>query len=280
MSLILPPWGFANSVSNLTGTPPAQNAGTTFSAGLSNVDGTAVSVLSALDFDCHYLVVSFSGLNTNAALGRALADILVDPAGGTSWSALIDDLVVGFTTAPGNGGGIPLIYRFPVFIAAGSSLGVRARTSHTVSLTAGRIIIQAYGNPSRPEMWWCGQKVESLGITAASSKGVDVTPGNTGTFGSWTTIGTTTGRYGAVQFSPHASSAASTASGYYWQIGSDSVQLPGSQTMYATVAAQESRANNGQDMIWCDIPEGTVLQLRATCSTTAEVFDAAIYGVY
>lgn len=282
MSLILPPWYFANAVDNITGTPVANDFGTAFTAGANNADGAAVSVLSALAFDVHYLIVGIAGINTTATDTNALMDVLIDPAGGTSWASLIDDLVCGMTPIIGTLRGMNRWYHFPVFIPSGAALGVQARNASAGAITSGRVTLKAFGNPSRPEMWWCGSKVESLGITAASSKGTNVTPGDTGAAGTWTTIGTTTGDYGAVQFGVNGSDSGAVARGYIWQIGYSSVQLPGSPNFYYGMSAsEESTAQEGfNQLIPCSIPNGTVMQARATCSGTNEVFNAAIYGVY
>lgn len=273
-------WGFG--VSNLTGTPPAATVGTNFTAGASNTDGTSVSVISALSHDLHYLIVGIGGVNVSTGDGQGLLDILIDRAGGTSWSSFIDDLVCGFTPTPAAGtAGIQQWYHFPLFVPAGASLGVRARTAHTANITSGRVVIYGYGEPSRPDMWWCGTGVESLGINEASSKGTNVTPGNSGTYSSWTTIGTSSYRYGAVQFGVNGSDATASAIGYYWQIGYGSTQLPGSPTAFMATSTNEvsSRTGFGQ-IIWCNAPASTVWQLRATASGTAETYNAAIYGVY
>lgn len=281
MSLILPPWGFANSINNLTGTPPATDAGTGFTAGANNADGTAVEVLSSLTFDCHYLIVGVSGITVSAANSQCLLDVLTDPAGGTSYGSFIDDLVCGFTEPQAPTVGICCWYHFPVYVPAGSSIAVQARTRHTSAITTGKVVIQAFGNPSRPEMWWCGQKVESLGINAATSQGTDVIPGNSGADGSWTTIGTSSHRYGAIQYGVNGSDASSAARGYYWEVGIGSTVFAGAPKMYRSQGSAEvaSTVGNAQP-IWCDVPASTAWQLRATCSGVAETFNAAIYGVY
>jgi hypothetical protein len=284
MGLGVQPWSFAHTVSNLTGKPPTGGGiGTGFTPGLSNADGSSVSVLSALAFDVHYLVVGLNGLNLAATATDALLDVLVDPAGGSSWSSLIDDLVCGYLPSNNREQHMGTMYSFPLYIPAGSSLGVRCRTASASSVTAGdpKVIMWAYGNPSRPSMWWCGSKVESLGISAATSKGTTVTPGNSGTYGSWATIGTSSGRYGAVQYGINGAGSAQTAVGYYWQIGTNSTQLPGSPTMFSTNDTTDMVSTAGnQGPIFCDIPESTVMQMRATCSGTAQAHNAAIYGVY
>jgi hypothetical protein len=280
MSLILPPWGFANSVTNLTGTPPASAVGTTFTAAANNADGTAVEVLADLTFDAHYLVVGISNTNASAGNGQTLLDILTDPAGGTSYGAFIDDLVCGMTPNQTVLQGIGCWYHFPIYIPAGSAVAVRARQRHTVDIS-GRVVVYAHGNPSRPEMWWCGQKVESLGINAATSQGTDVTPGASGADGAWTTIGTSGHRYGAVQYGVNGSDATAAARGYFWDIGYGSAALGGAPRGYRTMDTAESGVAIGNNqVINCDVAAGTTWQLRATSSGTAEVWNAGIYGVY
>ena len=234
MSLIVPPWYFADEVNNLTGTPVA-DCGTTVTPGTSNADGTPVTLLAALAFDVHYLVVGFSGMTVSGAAHYALADVLVDPAGGTAWRTFIDDLVCGFSAVAKH-----TWYHFPIFIKSGTSIGSRVRTSHTVAATSPICIIYAFGNPSRPEQWWCGSSVETLGVTAASSIGTSVTPGNTGAWGNWTNIGAvTSSRYGAVQVGFNGTDAGAALLGYYFQLGYNNVQLPGSPEFYAGVDTTE-----------------------------------------
>jgi len=281
MSLILPAWGFANGVSSLTGTPPTFDVGVAVTAGANNTDGTAVGVLSALTFDCHYLIIGIGGTGLSTAQSHTLLDILTDPAGGTSYSSFINDLACGYTPDIDVQQGIVCWYHFPIYIPAGSSVAVQARTAHTANITTGRVIMYAYGNPSRPEMWWCGQKVESLGINAASSKGTDVIPGDSGADGSWTSIGTSTYDYGAVQYGINGTDGSSAGRGYYWDLGFGSTAFPGAPRAFKAMGSVESGAMHGLNQpIWCNVAAGTVWQLRATCSGVAETFNAAIYGVY
>lgn len=272
---------FARCTDIFTGTPQAANAGVNFTFGASSADGASVSVLAAVPHDIHYLVIGIAGGNLSGADAQCLFDILVDPAGGSSWSELIDSLIGGFTPLPAAGGGwTPSFYHFPLWIKSGSSLGVRGRTKHTAAITTGRIIIWAYGEPNRPEMWWCGSKVESLGINAGTSSGTNVTPGNSGTFGSWADIGgTTSGRFGAIQLGINGSDAAATAVGYHWQIGHGSLKMLGSPTIYSSNGTSETGQRIYSGPIYCDIPAATQMQVRGTCSGTAEVHNVALYGV-
>lgn len=280
--LILPPWSFAYCTDNQPSTPSVQNHGTGVTPGISNADGSAVTLLSALAHDVHRLVVHWSGFNLSTAAHYTLLDILQDPAGGTSWASLIDDILAGFSNGAGSGGGSPSGFTFdiPLFIPAGTSIGAQARTSHSAA-TAGRVSVWAFGEPSRPDMWWCGQGVETLGVTAASSRGTVVTPGNSGAWGSWTAIGTSARRYGALEFSTGGTDATSTAIIYHFQVGAGSNVLPGYPIEARTMATAETGgAMRCGGPIFCDIPSGTQLQVRGRASGTAEAWDCALYGVY
>jgi hypothetical protein len=283
MSLILPPFYFADCTDNFSGTTPAAaSPGATVTASAStNTDGTAASVIAAVGHDIHFLVVGIGNTSTTATVdSAALLDILVDPAGGTSWSSLIDDLVCGFSPILAAGIGYSAYYMFPLFIKSGASIGAQVRCA--TGSQSFRVGCWVYGNPSRPEMWWCGSKVESLGINAASSKGTDITPGSTTATFTWTNVGsTTTGRYGAIQFGHNGSDNNATTIGYHAQIGIGSARVPGTPTFIWQNSTSENTARSGFCMpIWCDIPEGTQLQVGACASGTAEVHDVALYGVY
>jgi hypothetical protein len=284
MGLIVEPWYFANYVDNLGSPPSLTVPGVNVVPGTSNADGTAVALLAAdLEFDVHYLVVGFAGFNTSIAALYCLADILVDPAGGTAWKSLIDDLVIGYTDTLTTNITFSHWYHFPIFIESGSALGCRARTSHTAAPAGGRVLVYAYGNPSRPDAWWCGSGVETLGVTAASSIGTSVTPGNTGVMGSWTTIGTSTARYGAIEWGGNGTDATATSIQYYFQVGYNNVQIPGAPTKSIFMGTAETyRESACPGPSWCDIPSGTAIKVRGTGSGTSEIWAGgfAVYGVY
>lgn len=285
MSLLVPKWYFNNYANNYSAAPAAPTVsdfGTPLNPGTSNADSAVVTAMSALAFDAHYLTLSMNGFFLSTAAAYTLLDVMIDPAGGTSWANFIDDLVCGFTAADTASYMATQWYHFPIFIKAGTSIGIRARCSHSVSITTGSVAMNVFGNPSRPIMWWCGQKVESLGINAATSKGTDVVPGSGGSFGSWATMGTSTGRYGAVQYGLNGTDSSSLALGYQFQIGYGSTELPGELMIHHTMGGSETGVIcGGVGPIFCDEKAGTVWQMRSTCSSGGgETFNAAIYGVY
>jgi hypothetical protein len=282
MGLIMPPgpcWSW--EVDNLTGTPAAATPGTNFSFGGSSADGTTVQLLSSTASDAQYMVVGISGANTTAEDNSALADILWDPAGGTSWTNFVDNLVAGFSAVPAATTAISHWYHIPIWIPAGTSLAIRGRKNGGTAAGSARAVIYLFGEPKRPDMWWCGQRVEGLGITESTSKGTSHTPGNTGSYSSYATIGTSTRRYGALQLGVNGSDANASAVGYYWQIGLGSSRLPGTPTFYVAASTAEVAARSGyQGPLFVDIPASSAIQVRATCSGTAEAWNVALYGVY
>lgn len=282
MGLLVPPWYFNDCSDNLTGTPVSGTPGTGIAAGTSSSDGTSTAVLTALAHDVHFLVVALGGYGAAGVNANTLFDVLVDPAGGTSWTAFINDLVCGMTPPPATtNAGIQVYYYFPVFIKSGTSVGGRARQSGTGAVANPRVMMWAFGNPSRPDAWWCGSGVETLGAVPTSSQGTTITPGASGVAGTWTTIGTSTHPYGALQFGIQGPDGTATAKGGYWELGISSLVFPAAQTLYTAVNTAESNARTGTVVpIWCDIPSNTTFQMRGTLSGAAENYNGAVYGVY
>lgn len=288
--LINPPGpGFSYCIENLSATPDAngQAFGTAFNSGSSNGEASAAAVLSALAFDCLYLQISAWLPATASQDNSALMRVLIDRSGGSSWSSFIDYLIVGFGSATLAGGiaGHTVNYHFPIWMPAGATFAVICRRTGA-GAGNGRVLMRAFGLPRRPDMWWAGQGVESLGIDAANSKGT-VLGVPSGSYSSVYAMGTSTRRYGAVQFEFQPSTNAVQAYGYYLQVGtylSDLVtfsQLGGSPTQYYTENANEQtiRVDPGGP-IFCDIPSGIQWGLRAMGSTSGINHNGAVYGVY
>lgn len=283
MSLILPgspSWAYCTD--NLTATPDAALPGTTVPSGSGNADGTTTQILAALAHDVCYLVIGIGGMGatTTGEDNSCLLDVLIDPAGGTAWASFIDDLICGYhSTQIAGRDSLNVWYHFPVWIKDGTAIAVRCRKNGATS-NNGQVVMYAFGGPKNPSMWWCGRKVESLGINASTSKGTAVTPGASGSY-SWTNIGTSTRRYGAIQVGIGGSDSSMQAKGFKWQIGVNSARLGGTPTIYTSDSTSEICQRAGMCMpIFKHVKAGTTLQVGGACSTTApEAHDCAIYGV-
>ena len=282
MSLILPPWYFANETDNITAAATA----TQVTLGASNADGSAVTLLSALAHDVHFLIITMqANASQFGANPCSLLDILQDPAGGTSWASFIDDLLFN-GSGPGvsTNNGYTYGFAFPVYIKAGTSLGMQGRTAHS-STRVINVRCWALGNPSRPELWWCGSHVETVGATPAGSRGTNVTPGTSSGFGSWTNIGSTiSGAWGAAQVGCGSENSTSMKDQYnFLEMGYGSNKLPGSPRFFVGGnASEQGTLWPHARPWWCDIPVGTQMQARMASSlgSSPDVMQIAIYGVY
>lgn len=282
MPQVLPAWSFAYCTDNQPSTPSLASHGTAMTAGVSSAKGSTASLIAAIGHDVHRLVIHVSNFNTSAVAQYGLMDIMTDPAGGTSWSAFISDLVIGFmanNSAAVNSG---FWYDIPIFIRAGTSIGARAQTAHTVAPTGTRVSVWAYGEPSRPEMWWCGQGVETLGVTPGTSRGTSVPTANAA-YGAWTNVGSATARrYGALLFGTNGISATANATDYHFQVGRGSQPLAGVPLLIRGMQTTEvGTAINPTGPHWCDVEAGAQLQVRGKGSNASfQSWDVALYGVY
>lgn len=274
-----PVW--ARSSTNLTSTPNAAINGSTVTPGTSNANGSSFTLISAVAHDVEYLVIGAAGYLTTGSDNSSQIDILIDPAGGTSWSStpLIADLLVG--GAPTGTQSVPVgtYYFFPIWIKSGTSIGARARTSHTAAPATPRVIAAAFGENRNPGSWWCGQQVVAIGTTAASSAGTSHTAGNSGAYSSWASLGSTTPSWaGAIQYGAQVTATAHNNLGYYFEFGVGGTRI-GAPICVISSTGEACTRNLMQGPIFCDIPSGAQLQVRGTCSGTAQAMEVAAYLV-
>jgi hypothetical protein len=318
----------------------ASGFGVGITAGTSSADGTAVTIMPALAHDCEYLWLAVSGLGTSNSANAALMDVLIDPAGGTNWSVLISDLLVGFSTTilyNATGAALPRTYHFPLWIKAGASLGARIRMQSASAPSSTRVLAAVFGGNKNPASWWTGQKVESVAtFDAANSLGQLHTPGGgtsvsgaadngsglirltvtstaamttgdvrsvwgvggtveanaqwtitvvdgthidlqgstfvnaytsggtvSGGFSSWTNLGSAiSSRAGAVQWAVQGVTGASQAKmSYDFRFGAGGSQI--GPRVYHGAASTEVGVSLYHGPVFCDIPAGTQLQVRA-----------------
>jgi hypothetical protein len=260
--------------------------GATVTMGFSNTPGTAVALIgTALTHDVELLEITVSVSTATALSGAntsAIIDILIDPAGGTSWDTtniLIEGLMVGHMDINGSGFLGSRRWNFPLWVPAGATIAAIGQTS--VASGAADVIVKAtaYGGVSDPSKYWCGTKVDAIGLTKASSKGTSVTPGTDPTWGSYTSIGSaTTRRYGCLI--PYANPNATTVSNVSMQmeLGISSTKI--GKTFNWNQSTTERSSDFIEDKrIFVDVPEGTQLQARMRGST-ATVEQVIIHGVY
>jgi hypothetical protein len=264
-----PDWAYCTH--NFPATVDLSSIGAAVTAGASNADGTAVSLFSsALTHDVEYLRIAISGPGTSAVDSECLVTILIDPAGGTSWSPLISYLAAGFLISFNSSNQRPwgAEYDFPLWVPAGASLGVRARTANGSTLSL-RVQATAYGGNANPASWWCGQRVSTIGAVAASSRGTLITPGASASFGSWTDMGSPLdGDCGSVQFGCTGTVGVVASSyNHLIELGVGGVRIGAPIWRFVHSSDIGFQLSNGP--CFRRLPSGTQLQTRAACDAAS-----------
>ena len=148
--------------------------------------------------DVYGVMLCFNNGATSNGLRNTLVNIGVDTAGGTAFTTRIPDLIAG-SASPLAGSGMGIWYYFPLYIPAGSSIGIQAGST---LVTAFNTAIWLYGLPRRPEAIRTGSYVTAFGATRGTSwRGTNITLGTTAE-GTLVQLGATT-----------------TQSHWWWQIG-------------------------------------------------------------
>lgn len=243
--------------------------GTSVTPGASNVEGSWTQIASsaniAEDVWGIYLLVA-GGASTGAAKNHLL-DIGTDPAGGTSYTARISNIVCGQSGTMVQGA---QTFYFPYHIKAGSTVAVRIQGSNS---TAGTVRVGAifYGRPSNPQLVAKGQWSETIGAIT-NSNGVSFTPGNSNAEGSWVSLGTTTRNLWWWQVGVQCDNATTTSAVYYvdlaWGDATNKTMIIENHPLILPGTA-EATANVPSFEGFADVPAGGTIYIRGTCSTTA-----------
>lgn len=228
--------GYAFTYNNW-GANPTSTPGTSVVPGASNAEGAWTQVASSANIaqDCYWIYLRISDNATAAQAKNQILDIGVDPAGGTSYTAVISDLVMGMASTATVGS---RTFCFPFFIKAGSSVAVRVQGSNATAGTV-RVGVQFYGLPTNPENVPVGTIAQTFG-TIATSGGTSFTPGNAAD-GAWVSLGT------------------ATTPLWWWQLG---VQINnGTQSTHYTYV----------DLAVGDVTNKLLIKRHVFASTTSEV---------
>jgi len=283
------PLTFAYKTSNYSGNPVA-SPGTAVTGGTSNADGTAVALIgTALTHDVEMLEVSISAATATGQStvdSSMILDLLIDRAGGTTWDTtnlLIEGLMAGCIPAQSTSAGTLAVrkWKFPLWIPAGSTIAGRARSTVASGNTTFEVLLNAFGGVNRPENYWCGQRVDAIGINRAASGGTSVSiNASANTYNSFASFGSATARrYGCLLPSICTLNATASASQCQMQVGIGSVQV-GPEFNYLSSSAELCTDIREDKNIYIDVPEATQLQYKIRASSASSVAQQMIiHGV-
>lgn len=261
---------------------PSATPGTSVVPGASNAEGSWTQVATAANIaqDVYAIAVLVAVGFTSGSQKNHLLDIGTDPAGGTSYTAVINNIVCGQSDVAISG---PRRFLFPLFIKAGSSVAVRIQGSHATAGTV-RVAVVFYGQPSNPEAILVGQYSETIGAITGSA-GVSFTPGNAAE-GSWQSLGTTTRALWWWQLCAQVSNGTITAQYTHIDLaygdGTNMVMII--ENLVLGVYGTDERM--GQPCLanavegFCEVPAGATLYVRGWCNTSpATGYNAVAVGV-
>lgn len=266
------------------GANPASGAGTSVTPGASNAEGSWTQIASAANIarDTYWILLTVSGGATSGSQKDHLLDIGVDPAGGTSYTAQISNIICGYTAglnvAPG-----ARTYMVPLYIKAGSTVAVRAQGNNA---TAGTLRVQAkfLGDPVNPENVPIGQYSETIG-TITNSGGVSFTPGNAAD-GTWVSLGTTAKNLWWWQLCPQVSNGTITTLFTYVDLAvgdatnKDIIQRQMISSTTSEMINDVFQANLFWPSCYRPVAAGSTLYVRGRCSAAPDTgWNAVAIGV-
>lgn len=264
-------------VEHNTGGVGSISIGTAVTTGASSgTKGTPAQLIASTSFDAYWLVVMAHSYASTGVASDGCLDILI---GSATEEILIPDLLMGYSADPSLFVGLGKIWQFPLYVPAGSRLSAQAaglRTSATV-----RVGVYLYGGDGYPP-FRVGSKVTTYGVSAVPN-GVSVTAGATGAEGAWTqvTSGTTDDHFAIVPSLQNTNVSVVAARVYALDVGLGAAteEEIAQSFWYATGSAEVVNGPMPAMPVFQDIPAGSRLAVRASCSSTANALDAALHCV-
>jgi hypothetical protein len=254
-------------------TDPSTSTGILVTAG-SGSKGSWYNLATALVTDVYEFIVWLMNGNATGAQRDFLVDIGIDPAGGSSYSAIISNILAHQIS---NSVDCGRFYKFNYFIPSGSTVGIRAQGNGANTFYAqGRF----FGRPLSPHLLRAGQYSETLGVSG--NGGTAITPGNSGAEGSWTSIGTTTRNLWQFNLCAGFSGTTTTAQMYYFDMafGDASTKILIQENFPLFHPGTAERTGNPILPAYWEVPGGSNMYIRASASGTADAgCNALIVGI-
>jgi hypothetical protein len=235
--------------------------------------GSWVNLLGALANDAYAINVRVLNGATSAANNSCVMELGIDPAGGSSYTAIIPAHPIGgpsSITQTGSG----LSFLFPIFIPAGATVGARMKAL-AASPGARRVAVRVYGKPTHPENVPYGTYAEVVG-TITNTQAPVFTPGNAAD-GSWVDLGATVKDLWWWQIAYQIANATITAEYTYIDIahGDASNKHPIARLMHGGTTGETIGTPLEDNMagLWecyCPVSAGTHIYIRGCCNNAPD----------
>lgn len=265
------------------GNNPATTFGTSVVPGASDAEGSWTQIASSANItdECYWVYIQVHTGATASAAKNHLLDLGIDPAGGTSYTAFLSNLVVGAAPAVTQVGNRE--YIFPIFIRAGSSVAVRIQGSNATAGTV-RVAARFFGQPSRPELVPRGAFSETFG-TISGTLGESITPGNAAD-GSWVDLGATSSILWWWQMGHQVNNATITAEYAFLELAygdaTNKVQIL--KVMHVGTTSETCGLAAQTSLLACvayqPVPAGAHIYVRARCNNAPDTgYNVSVVGI-
>ena len=244
--------------------------------------GTFVQLFSALAFDVYQIDLYVAEINAGTVDTSALLNVGIDAAGGTTYTVLVPDVLIGFAFA-GNQFGRGSVAQFPVYIPAGATVAVQIQSIVTGGETA-EVGMTVHGGTPDGEPFPKHGLIVAYGVTAASSSGTTPGNANANVKGAWVELtSATTHPHRGLVVSAQGADGVLNNDSYLIDIGIGAVGVE------VVLIADIWVVLTGGELVLRpalvfpfrrDVPEGSRLSIRAQVDTTdsQDNLDVAVYG--
>ena len=257
--------------------------GVAVTPGASDAEGSWTSSgLGVLATELAWLFVRVSNGSTSAAAKRHVLDIGVDPAGGTSYAALISNIVCGSSAGISQANASAHQFLFPIRIPSGSTVGVRIQGSNATAGTV-RVGLKARGRPAMPWLSSAGMYAETIGVSGSS--GTSFTPGNAAD-GAWASLGTTVRELWWWQLAYQIDNATITAEYTFVELAYGDASNKNSilKRMHGGATTEAIGTVLNENLLsccaYCPVPAGSTMYVRGQCDNAPDTgYQAAGIGI-
>lgn len=240
-------------------------------SGSIHTKGNWAELIAATTYDWHGFWLSMGNSNASAAVTDMLLDIGLGSAGNEV--VLLPDFHAGWSS--NNDAEKEPIF-IPLYVPKGSRVAARIQAliaSDTVRVS----IVGLPGTSGLFHRVFVG--CDAYGIVASTSRGTLHTPGNSGAFSTDASIGGTASKsYGAVILRMSPTTSVTSFLAYHWELRIGGVT--GGLWRYVTSTAEIRRCMFPPSPAYLSVPSGTQMQVRATCSGTAQQSSVSLYAFY